>query len=207
MTTVMSSFENSSETQQAPLSIAAYGDMLKLSFQDSNKYAGLITLSALITLFKDPGIQLNATLIAPHGRKVPDLKKAKIHATSLSRECPVRIIVYGIASQRFAIGNLLSDAGVYLQHPSVQEYDRNVKYINPHYLIRPGAQMPDLEQLSINSDAGVEKPAESLDEVNKSCVMCIFDLANEVGSLRTVEPSRRLQSTLQEYDSSFLIKN
>lgn len=195
----MSSFTGSSGMKQAPVGITAYGDMLKISFQDSNKYAGLITSSALLTLFKDRCIQLNATLMAPLDKQNPVSKKKKVHQASSPRECPVRITVYGQASERLAVGNLLSDDGLYLQHPSLSEYDRNVQYINPHYLLRPGAQMPYLEHLSINSASGVEKPSESLDEVNKSRFIRIFDLANEVGGPLTVQPSNRLRSTLQEY--------
>lgn len=185
--------------KQAPVSIAVYGDMLKLSFQDSNKYAGIITSSALCTLLKDCSIQLNAVLLAPHYKKDPVSKKTKVHKPSLSQECSVRIIVYGLASERFAVGNLLSGDGLYLQHPSISEYHRNVEYINPHYLLRPGAQMPNLEQLSINSDSRAEKPSDSLDEANKSRFIRIFDLANEVGGSVTVQPSHRLRSSLQEY--------
>ena len=195
----MSSFTGSSEMKQAPVNFAVYGDMLKLSFQDSNKYAGLITSSALLTLSKDRCIQLNAMLMAPHRKQNPVSKKTKAHKTASSQECPVRIVVYGQASGRFAIGNLLSDDGLYLQHPSLSEYDSNVKYINPHYLLRPGAQMPDLEQLSINSDSEIGKSSKSLDEVDKSRFIRIFDLANQVGGPLTVQPSHRLRSTLQEY--------
>lgn len=191
--------------KQAPVSIAAYGDMLKLSFQDSNKYAGLITSSVLSMLLTDRCIQLNATLMAPQDNKDEVSKETKSHKTFSPQECPVQIIVYGLASERVAVGFLLSGAGLYLQHPSPCEYDRNVQYINPHYLLRPGSHMPELEQLSINSDSGAQKPSESLDEVNKSRVIRIFDLANEVGVSLTVEPSHRLRSTLQEYESSFMI--
>ena len=201
-TTAMSSFTGSSEMKQAPVSIAAYGDMLKLSFQDSNKYAGLINSSALRVLLTDWSIQFNAVLIATHCKQDSVSKKTKVHKPTLSRDCPVRIIVYGLASERFAVGNLLSDDGLYLQHPSISEYDRNVEYLNPHYLLRPGAQMPNLEHLSINPDSGVEKPSESLDEVNKSRFIRIFDLAHEVGGPLTVQPSHRLRSTPQEYDLS-----
>lgn len=203
----MSSFKSSSDVKQAPVSIVAYGDMLKLSFQDSNKYAGLINSSALGILLKDRCIQLNAMLMAPHSKQDPVSRKTKVNKTCSSRECPVRIIVYGLESERFAVGNLLSDAGLYLQHPLLSEYDRNVKYVNPHYLLRPGAHMPDLEQLSINADSRVEDSSESLDEVNKSRFIRIFDLANEVGGPLTVEPSHRLRSTLQEYEFSFQINN
>lgn len=205
MTTAMSSFKSSSGIKQAPVSIAAYGDILKLSFQDSNKYAGLITSSALSMLLKGRCIQLTATLMAPHDKQNQVSKETKSHKTCSPQECSVRIIVYGLARERVAVGILLSGAGLYLQHPSPCEYDRNVQYINPHYLLRPGSHMPELEQLSINSDSGAQKPSESLDEVNKSRFMRIFDLANEEGGSLTVQPSHRLRATLQEYASSYRI--
>jgi hypothetical protein len=205
MATATSSFKSSSGMNQVPVSIAACGDMLKLSFHDSNKYAGLITSPALSMLLKDWCIQLNATLMAPHDKRDQALEKAKILKTYLPRECSVRIIVYGLTSERVAVGNLLSDAGLYLQHPSPSEYDGHVKYINPHYLLRPGSHMPKLERLSVYSNSGTPKSSEYLDEANKSRFMRIFDLANEVGSSLTVEPSHRLRSTLEEYESSFMI--
>ena len=199
----MSSFKSSSEV---PVSIAAYGDMLKLSFQDSNKHAGLIDCPALSTLLRDWCIQLNATLLAlPHDKQNQVSKGKKSHKTCIPLERFVRILVYGLASEKVAVGNLLSDAGLCLQHPSPNEYNRDVKYINPHYLLRPGSHMPELEQLLINSSSGAQKPSDCLDEASKSRFMRIFDLANEVVSSVTVEPSLRLRATLQEYVSSFMI--
>jgi hypothetical protein len=184
--------------KQVPVSIAAYGDMLKLFFQDSKKYAGLLNSPALSVLLENRHIQLDATLIAPPDKKNQGSKKVREQKTSSPRECPVRIIVYGLASERIAVGNILSDADLYLQHPSPCEYDRHVEYINPHYLLRPGSQMPELEDLSINSASGAQKPSEPLDEVNRSRFIRIFDLANEVGGPLTVKPSHRLRSILQE---------
>ena len=198
----MSSSKISSDMKQTPVRIAAYGDMLKLSFQDSNKYAGLITSPALSIHLKNQSIQLNATLITPQNQGLKDTKSKKTYS---SRECPVRITVYGLASEKGAVGSLLSGDGLYLQHPLPSEYDGSVEYFNPHYLLRPGANMPDLEQLSVNSDLGAVKSSESLDEVNRSRFIHIFDLANEVRGPLTVEPSRRLRSTLQEYEPSFMI--
>ncbi len=193
-----SAFESSSGMKQVPVSIAAYGDMLKLFFQDSKKYAGLLNSPALSVLLENRHIQLDATLIAPPDKKNQGSKKVREQKTSSPRECPVRIIVYGLASERIAVGNILSDADLYLQHPSPCEYDRHVEYINPHYLLRPGSQMPELEDLSINSASGAQKPSEPLDEVNRSRFIRIFDLANEVGGPLTVKPSHRLRSILQE---------
>ncbi|KAF7508204.1 hypothetical protein GJ744_009501 [Endocarpon pusillum] len=204
LATATSPFKSSSGTQQVPVSIAACADMLKLSFQDSKKYAGLITCPALSMLSKDWCIQLSATLMAPNDKLDQVSKKAEVHNSCVSRKLPVRIMVYGLTSERVAVGNLLSGAGLYLQHPSASEYDGHVKYINPHYLLRPGSHMPNLEQLSVSSDSGSPKSSESLDEVNKCRFLRVFDLANEVGSSLTAEPSCRLRSTLKEHQLTAL---
>lgn len=198
MTIAMSSFEGISDMKQVPVNTKACGDMLKVSFQDSNKYAGLINSPVLAMLSKNRHIQLNAVLIASLHKQDRVSKKTKTHEVCSSRECPVRIIVYGLACERVAVGSLLSDAGLYLQHPSLRERDRSVKYVNPHYLLRPGADMPELEELSIKPDSEAQKSADSLDEVKKSRLIRIFDLANEVEGPLMVEPSHRLRFTLQE---------
>ena len=198
MITAISSFKGSLGMNQVPVNVAAHGDMLKLAFPDSNEYAGLVVSSALSTLLTDWRIQLGVTLTAPYDNQDKGSKKAKSRESHLPQECPVRIVVYGCESQRVGVGNILSDAGLYLQHPLPSEYDRTVQYINPHYLLRPGCQMPDLEHLAIDSDSGVQKSSAPLDEANKSRFMHIFDLANVVEESSAIEPSPRLRSPLHE---------
>ena len=192
--------------KQVPVNIAADGDILKISFRDSNKYAGIINCATLGVLLNNWCIRFDATLTAPpHDKQDQALKESKNSKTCLPQECSTRIILYGLASERVAVGVLLSGAGLYLQHPTPNEYDRHVEYINPHYLLRPGSQMPELEFSPKISDPRAQKQVEPLDEVNKSRFMRIFDLANETVSPATVETSSRLRSTLQEYESSFMI--
>ena len=179
--------------------MVACGDMLKLSFQDSNKYAGLVISAALSTLLNDRSIQLNATLTAPHNKRDQISEKTRINSTYLPQDSSVRIIVYGLASEKVAVGNILSDAGLFLQHPLSNEYDRHVTYINPHYLLRPGSQMPELEQLSTNADSGAPNSPDALDEANKNRFMNIFDHANETDVSLIIKPNYRLRTTLEKY--------
>ena len=51
------------------------------------------------------------------------------------------IKVYGMQEASTCVGEVLDDAGIYLQHPTL--YDPTVSYINPHYLVRPGGAHPD----------------------------------------------------------------
>lgn len=98
------------------------------------------------------------------------------------------------------IADLLSDEGLFFQHPTPEEYDPVVPYFNPHFLLRPGAEMPRIEDLSVS---GCSRPAAGksalLDEVDKGRIWKIFDLANGVGALASVAASGRLKSTLREY--------
>ena len=95
------------------------------------------------------------------------------------------------------MGNLLSDAGSFLQQPSASECDTTVEYFNPHFLIRPGARMPALsDSVEFLEDAGM---AEVLDEVNKYQLMQIFDHADANDYvLSQLIPSSRLNCTLRE---------
>ena len=95
------------------------------------------------------------------------------------------------------MGNLLSDAGSFLQQPSASECDTTVEYFNPHYLTRPGARMPTLnDSVGVLEEAGM---TEILDEVNKNQLMQIFDHADANDYLPSqIIPSPRLRSTLRE---------
>lgn len=200
----MSSFKNKLDIKQAPVNITACGDMLKLSFQDSNTYAGLINSPALSKLLTESCIQLSAVLVKPLAMRDQNMKRTKMYKQSLTQECPVRIVVYGRKCERLAIGNILSDAEFCLQHPLSGEYDQQVEYINPHYLLRPGAEMPQSEGLSICSDSGNSKSSETLDDADKGRFLRIFDLANGAENSLRAEPSPRIRSTLEEYGLSFL---
>ncbi|KAF2191078.1 hypothetical protein K469DRAFT_746516 [Zopfia rhizophila CBS 207.26] len=199
-----SSFTDSHGSKIAPVNIRHFGDILKLNFQDSNKYAGLLTLPALGKLLDEFYVKFTATLIASQSRPSQASRKVKVKDLVRTQECSVRIVVYGMKRDKSAVGSLLSDAGLYLQQPSAEECDRDVEYCNPHYLLRPGAQMPKLDELSISSNARKGGSSEMLDEVNKSRFMQIFDFANDVSNCLQVVPSSRLCSTLKDYQLTAL---
>lgn len=199
-----STFTGSKATKLAPVNIKAFGDVLKLTFQDSDKYAGLLSLPALSRLLEEFTVKLTATLIAPQSRPSSQSSNKDNHKVSkfTSHECTVRIIVYGVLREKDAVANSLSEAGLYLQHPSPAECDRQVPYFNPQYLLRPGAQMPRLEELPLSANvknSAMSSDSSLLDEANKSRLMQIFNnSANGVGASFQVEPSPRLRSTLKE---------
>lgn len=196
VTTLVSSVRGEEEARRFPVTIKPSGDILKLYFRDSNKYAGIITIPALCGLLSDPhaGIRLDATIyVSKSDSKPPKRKDHRIVPTS---EHSVRILVYGLNTEKNTIGNILSDADVYLQHPFVTEYDQGVEYHNPHYLVRPGGSMPRLEDLSLDDNMPSQDQPSVLSESTKSQIFRIFDFADGLGASVHVNPSPRLRSSL-----------
>lgn len=116
----------------------------------------------------------------------------------LPAERSVRMVIYGLAAEKNEVGALLSAGTLYFQHPLPTEYDRNLPYCNPHYLLRPGSRMPLLEELCISGAEGSNK-IDLLDDESKGRIMRIFDMAQDPGSPSQIIPSSRLKSTLQRY--------
>lgn len=181
----------------APVKIRPCRDILKLYFQDSNKYAGLLALPALCSLLDNFLVKFGATLIASPPKPSPTrVRDTKSRFTS--HESSVRIIIYGLKSEKFAVGELLSNASLYLQHPSATECGTDAEYCNPHYLVRPGCQLPALEELVISSDTRTKEASGTLDEVEKSRLLRLFDSTDDFGVASKLIASPRLRSTLKE---------
>jgi len=181
-----------------PVTISPLADIMKLSFQDSKKYAGILDLPALCKLQEEFTIEYTAKMVASESRKSQLTGTGKTAIPSSTHDCLVRIVVYGLKLEEYAVGKMLSDAGLYLQHPSATELYRHVDYSNPHYLLRPGSQIPKLEVLSISADRNNAATADSLDEAHKSRFMQIFNSANGPISPFNARPSPRLKSALKE---------
>ena len=199
-TTSVSSYSNTQRTKATPVNVKASGDILKLYFQDSNKYAGIVTLPVLCKLLQDFTVQLKATLMSSESRGSRKQKAKPVKEHSL------HIIVYGIENEKSAVGSLLSDAGLFFQHPSTTECAGQIRYCNPHYLLRPGSDMPKLEDLSLTTDVRSSRQLEQLDEVNMARLLRIFDCADVDGSqiFVSVDPSPRLRSRLMDHQLTAL---
>ena len=86
------------------------GNLLKLYYEASNKYAGLVDSPALSRLRQDFTTTLAATLIAPAREKEQKQQPRP-------RQTTVEIVIYGLRKDMDAVGNFLSEDGLYLQHP------------------------------------------------------------------------------------------
>lgn len=197
MADALSSFDGDQGTNTAPVKIKPCGDILKLYIQDSNKYAGLVLLPALCTLLDKFLVKLSATLITSPSKPSPTTPRTNKNRF-VSHGCSVRIVVYGLKSEKAAVGELLSNAALYFQHPSATECETDIEYCNPHYLVRPGCQFPVLEDLSISSNTRVNTAPGVLDEVEKGKLLQLFDSTGDFGVALQITASQRLRSTLNE---------
>jgi hypothetical protein len=173
--------------------VSLLGHALKLAFRDSGKYAGLVTCESLARVVREFSVSLTARVLPPKhhaGKKPKNSFQPEEEAVS------VRILICGLRSEMDAVGDILSDDDLFFQHPFPSELERSVPYNNPHYLLPPGAEMPDLEQLSL-SDPESTRPVEVLGDVAKARLMRVFDLPYDPGVAIDTKPSARLKSTLK----------
>jgi hypothetical protein len=173
------------------------GSVTRFRFEDSGADAGLLVSNTLSQLANEFSTVLTATTCPRKLRR----DSARTASDSRIRRGPVRIIVYGILAEKDAIAELLSSDGMFLQHPAEAEYDKRVEYLNPQYLLRPGAGMPRLEGLSGFSGRGLMGALEEppLGEMERSQVLQIFESARgpDLDIASEIKPSTRLASALK----------
>ncbi|KAL6821028.1 SNF2 family N-terminal domain-containing protein [Trichoderma sp. SZMC 28015] len=200
--TATSSFKGHEGATNAPVTLEALETKVKLSSQDTQRYARIINNATLAKIFREFTIKADAKLVTPTNSRKKTSKK-EVKSFRLPVDCPVRIVLYGLATDQYTIGNILGNAGFYFQHPLPSEYDSNMQYCNPHYLLRPGSQLPTLEEDSVT---GCDRKVESdlLNASNKGRFMRLVDEASEIILRTSIEPSSRLKSTLKEHQISAL---
>ncbi|GAB1319449.1 hypothetical protein MFIFM68171_09659 [Madurella fahalii] len=199
---IATSISSFSGPQAAPINVSVYGKMLKFTFQDSGKYAGILNSPVLSCLLDDFKVRFSARLLPPERGSEPEPRKQKLRS---SKCCPVRIVIYGMRGDEKVIGSKLSDASLFLQHPAAHECNDNIKYSNPHYLVRPGSEMPKLEELSLTTSDPSSSQVDRLDDISLSRLLRIFDFAEPgTGVSVTAVPSPRLSSTLMSHQLTAL---
>jgi hypothetical protein len=161
--------------QFLPLELEGFGEMAKATYQDSGKFAGFINIPVICQLLDDIAVQLTTTLTVSSLSLAISAKPSRKQTTEISEDSKVRIVISGAREDRSRVGKLCSDSQLFLQHPFIEECGE-IEYSNPHYLLRPGAAMPKLESSLSFGLSGVCVP-NSLNEVNKSRIMRIFDSA------------------------------
>lgn len=183
-----------------PVDLKPYGRYLILRARASDTHAGILDNFELIKILDRFPLKLDATLLIPEIKGLRTKSKSHNSAPPLEKY-RLRIALHGLQSDKLSIGKLLSDAGFFLQHPSTAELLPDVDYDNPHYLLRPGAKMPGIEDLSMDIDGDVSPQDESEDDTRSSNLLRIFEsaaLAADGGRVThlNVTPSSRLRSVL-----------
>lgn len=205
----VSSFTQENGARFIPVNLKPFGDIFKLQTQNSGTYAGILSESRLVNTLNQFSLRLDATLLISEVRDIKGAVKSKSRAKTpakIAREYTIRITIHGLRHDKEAIGNLLSDAGFFLQHPGDNEVLPGVEYDNPHYLLRPGAEMPRFKDLRLETDDDGSLRSEPEDEIRKSNLLRLFETAEADGGSVTVLntlPSPRLHSPLMRYDIPF----
>lgn len=189
--------------QAIPVNVVEVNGILKVYTRQTKAYVGILIQSALVILLRNSQIVTEASLILPALRVTRIKSPKKAHQTKTGSPIPepeIRITVYGTLGNAERIGKALSDADLYLQHPSPTDCSLQLRYHNPQFLIRPGHEMPTLEDLSIRASTSHDPQEHQLDEVAQARVLRIFDDAHGdvLSGEPAVEPSPRLRTALKE---------
>lgn len=172
------------------VSLILSGHNATVRHQDSMAYGGLLRQSLaqpLIRIFVQHHVSFVAFVLK--AVKGEDIAQS-------SRPYRLCIDVYGPKDAGKSVGDVLDNAGIYLQHPLSS--DLAGPYINPHYLVRPGAShpIPSVEQqLSIPT-----RPSLTLssDERLKSNVLqAMDDSAQGPSRYSYIEPSTWIRTPLK----------
>ncbi|KAL2213135.1 hypothetical protein CC79DRAFT_1361957 [Sarocladium strictum] len=173
-------------SQCTPATLNFDGRLVKVFIEASNNAVAILLSSVLQELVRDFALILTATVCTKRQKVFREhgdaLGLRKQHSINPSLECSLRIIVYGFRQQMSDIGKILADNNHFLQHPGETEFDRQVEYINPQYLLPPGQAMPAIEQLSIyrccnGRDGQRGSRSDVLGEGEKAEVFSIFNAA------------------------------
>lgn len=178
-----------------------------LQSQNSGAHVGILNNSALVNALRQLRLKMDATVLISEIKDMREAGKPKMKKSApakAAREYSIRIILCGLQDDKVAIGSLLSDAGFFLQHPYAAEIIPEVQYDNPHYLARPGAEMPKLKHLHVDIADYSSTQTEPGNEINKSRFLQIFETAEADGGTVTAMKtslSPRLRSPLMRYET------
>ncbi|KAK1999386.1 hypothetical protein LX36DRAFT_483323 [Colletotrichum falcatum] len=129
-TSVTTSFTRKEDTAPVPVRLTPSANFLKIYFEGTNKYAGIVTLPVLSRLLTESTTKLDATLrCMPRDSRPKVSRKNDKHADKFrpNSQASLRLVVYGAMKESAKIGRLLSDADLYLQHPAANECDMDVE--------------------------------------------------------------------------------
>ncbi|KAF7527351.1 hypothetical protein G7054_g10485 [Neopestalotiopsis clavispora] len=208
--TPTSSIKPENGSHSIPVMLRPYEDFFLLHDLSSNRHAGILREPCLLKVLLQSSLHLDATLWISETNSAKESNKPfpkKLARVNHTPNYSLRIAIYGLLKDRDLIGGRFSDAGLFLQHPFADEIKPGIEYDNPQYLRRPGAEMPKLERLSLES-MQEDSSHDILDnELGKSRWLRIFDDANADGdTMNAVNPliSDRLCGSLLSHQITAL---
>ncbi|KAF4452090.1 hypothetical protein F53441_5022 [Fusarium austroafricanum] len=196
-----------------PVTLGFEGRLLRVQEETSNRRIAVMISNAFFQLVNECAVTLTANVC---GKKPPVVYTSKEKVQTLSeldgvKFCSLRVIVYGFLQQKDEIAAILAKDELFLQHPGKTEFDRSVKYFNPHYLLPPGQDMPEVEKLTTYAccsrwSSKSRELQPSMPEHEQSQVLQIFNTAYQPkGALKMIEPSPRLVTKLKRHQEEALV--
>lgn len=179
-----------SDGNRIDVALKVSGASMTVRHHESMAYGGLLRQSlakTLIEIICRYQVTLVAFILLPaEGKNVPQA----------DRFCQLCITVYGMQEAGRHVGDLLDQAGIYLQHPT--SYDPTIPYINPHYLVRPGGT-PPVPTLETQTALPIRPSiALSTDQRLKGDVLQMIDSsAQGPSNYSEITPSSQLRTTLK----------
>lgn len=191
-----------------PVQISLSNTILKLRRGDTGNPVGALVSEGLCRLMREYHVTLTGRLRALTSKQSKELLTSQKGSGTKWGARNIRIILYGLSRDKDAISKLLLDHELFLQNPAVHEYDSNVTYWNPQYLVRPGTGMPSLDNdfTEAGDRGGTGDLPQELMEEQVHAIMRIFDLDSNVEVIdvdeEQVAQSSRLLTTLKRYPHS-----
>ncbi|KAF5542807.1 SNF2 family domain-containing protein [Fusarium phyllophilum] len=196
-----------------PVTLEFDGILLRVREKDSNRRIAVVVSNALFRLVKEFAVTLTANVC---GKKPPIVYTSKEKVQTVSemdgiKFCSLRIVVYGFLRQKDEISAVLAQDELFLQHPGKTEFDRNVKYLNPHYLLPPGQNMPEVDRLTTYAccprwSLKSRELQTSMPDQEQSQILQIFNTTYQPNSgLKTIEASLRLATKLKSHQVEALV--
>ncbi|KAJ5826599.1 Helicase C-terminal [Penicillium robsamsonii] len=173
-----------------PVSVQQLGDILKLFGGKPNHNVGFLNSLTLGKLAREYTVTFSAKCEKTENPK--NKRQTLGHKDTL-----VHIVIYGLSEEMNAVGNLLSEGGLFLQHPS--HSDASVPYKNPQFLMAPGTEMPRIEDLGNDSSPNMMTINQCLGKEWANEVFQAFETVDGPAKFAPVESSPRLQTKLKEH--------
>lgn len=106
----MSSQDLPQGARVSPVSFKPFGNILKLSFQNSGTYAGILSQPALRKILIGFTLRFKGMLISS---RLSVKEKPKINVSSI-QEYNTRVVVFGLEMNKSAVGRQVLDAHLFL---------------------------------------------------------------------------------------------